>query len=72
MTNTRFIPMARIADESLLNQALDTLQELRCATDMVVKGGSYVSDMNSIDRYSTGATYRSLCSDFMGFRIAWN
>ena len=72
MTGTRFIPMARIADESLLNQALDTLQELGCATDMVVKGGSYVSDMNSIDRYSTGATYRSLCSDYMGFRIAWN
>ena len=72
MTNTRFIPMARIADESLLNQALDTLDEYDCATDMVVKGGSYVSDMNSIDRYSTGATYRSLCSDYMGFRIAWN
>ena len=72
MTGTRFIPMARISDDQLLQNALDTLQEFGTATDMVVKGGSYVSDMNSIDRYSTGATYRSLCSDYMGFRIAWN
>ena len=72
MTGTRFIPMARIADDQLLQNALDTLQEFGSATDMIVKGGSYVSDMNAIDRYSTGATYRSLCSDYMGFRIAWN
>ena len=72
MTETRFIPMARIADDQLLQKTLDRLQEFDTETDMVVKGGSYVSDMNSIDRYSTGATYRSLCSDYMGFRIAWN
>ena len=72
MTSTRFIPMARIADEVTLSKALDTLDAFNSPTDMVVKGGSYVSDMNSIDRFSTGATYRSLCSDFMGFRVAWN
>ena len=72
MTGTRFIPMARIADEATLSQALETLDAFCSNTDMVVKGGSYVSDMSSIDRYSTGAVYRSLCSDYMGFRVAWN
>ncbi len=72
MTGTRFIPMARIADEEALSQALETLEAFSSNTDMVIKGGSYVSDMSSIDRYSTGVTYRSLCSDYMGFRVAWN
>lgn len=72
MTGSRFIPMARIADDELLLKAEETLKAFDTPTDMIVKGGSYVSDMNSIDRYSVGATYRSLCSDFMGFRIAWN
>ena len=72
MTGTRFIPMARIADEATLSQALETLDTFGSNTDMVIKGGSYVSDMSSIDRYSTGVAYRSLCSDYMGFRVAWN
>ncbi len=72
MTGTRFIPMARIADEASLSQALETLDTFDSNTDMVIKGGSYVSDMSSIDRYSTGVAYRSLCSDYMGFRVAWN
>ncbi|MBQ7644135.1 MAG: SUMF1/EgtB/PvdO family nonheme iron enzyme, partial [Spirochaetales bacterium] len=72
MTGTRFIPMARIADEATLSQALETLDTFDSNTDMVIKGGSYVSDMSSIDRYSTGVAYRSLCSDYMGFRVAWN
>ena len=72
MTGTRFIPMARIADEAALSQTLVTLDAFNSNTDMVIKGGSYVSDISSIDRYSTGVTYRSLCSDYMGFRVAWN
>ena len=72
MTGSRFIPMSRIADDQLVSKAEETLKAFETPTDMVVKGGSYVSDMNAIDRYSVGAIYRSLCSDFMGFRIAWN
>ena len=72
MTGTRFIPAARIIGDSVVSSAIAVLDEFNIDTDMVVKGGSYVSDMSAIDRYSVGATYRSLCSDFMGFRIAWN
>ena len=72
MTGTYFIPMARIADESSLIKTIGTLEDLDIQVDMVVKGGSYVSNMNSIDCYSVGSTYRSLCSDYMGFRITWN
>ena len=72
MTGSRFIPTSRIADDELILAAEETLRTFDSATDMIIKGGSYVSDMNAIDRYSVGATYRSLCSDYMGFRIAWN
>ena len=72
MTGTSFIPLSRLADENILLKAEETLALLDSQTDMVVKGGSYVSNMNTTDRYSVGATYRSLCSDYMGFRIAWN
>ena len=72
MTGSAFIPMARIADNALITEAEETLKAFGCPTDMIVKGGSFVSDMKTIDRYSVGVTYRSLCSDYMGFRIAWN
>ena len=72
MTDSAFIPMARIADNALITEAEETLKDFGCPTDMIVKGGSFVSDMKTIDRYSVGVTYRSLCSDYMGFRIAWN
>ncbi|MBR2282519.1 MAG: SUMF1/EgtB/PvdO family nonheme iron enzyme [Spirochaetales bacterium] len=68
MTGTRFIPLARISDADIE----ETLNAYNVQTAMVVKGGSYVSDMKSIDRYSVGVASRRLCSDFMGFRIAWN
>ncbi len=68
MTGTRFVPLSRISDSDI-SEVLDSFD---VQTDMVVKGGSYVSDLKSIDRYTVGVTTRSLCSDFMGFRIAWN
>ena len=72
MTGTRFIPLSRLADDTTLLKAQEILARMDSSTDMVVKGGSFVSNMNTTDRYSVGATYRSLCSDYMGFRIAWN
>ncbi len=68
MTGSRFIPLSRLASQD----AGSVLDDYDVQNDMVVKGGSYVSDMKSIDRYSVGVVNRSLCSDFMGFRIAWN
>ena len=80
MTGTEFIPLSRIADiqaaqskaQSKTLEAIETLQAYDTQVDMVIKGGSYVLGVNDIDQYSVGTTYRSLCSDFMGFRIAWN
>ncbi len=68
MTGTRFIPLSRLVSEDLSS----VLDDYDTQTSMVIKGGSYVSDYKAIDRYTVGVTYRSLCSDFMGFRIAWN
>lgn len=72
MTGSAFIPLSRIADSSLVAQARQILEDYGTPADMVVKGGSYISDYKTVDRYSVGTTYRSLCSDYMGFRIAWN
>ncbi len=72
MTGTCFLPLSRIADQSALDAALETIGEFGANADMVIKGGSYISDFSVIDSYSVGTTYRSLCSDYMGFRIAWN
>lgn len=68
ITGTPFVPLARIsnADVQSILESYDT------QVDMVVKGGSYVNSASAINRYSVGTTYRSLCSDYMGFRIAWN
>ncbi len=72
MTGTEFIPLSRVIGQGVVDKARTLLKEYDTPVDMVVKGGSYVLGMGSIDRYSVGTTYRSLCSDFMGFRIAWN
>lgn len=68
ITDTPFIPLARIASDN----ADQMLATYNTQVDMVVKGGSYVNSPSAIDRYSVGTTYRSLCSDYMGFRVAWN
>ena len=68
MTSTNYIPLARISKTDII----DILTQYNTQTDMVVKGGSYVNKPSEIDNYSVGVTYRSLCSDYMGFRIVWN
>ena len=72
MTSTQLIPLARVADSADVANTAKVLADNGVETDIVIKGGSYISDHKTIDRYSVGATYRSLCSDYMGFRIAWN
>lgn len=71
MTSTPYIPLARLASETELSKACQMLTDYNVQVDMVVKGGSYVNSPTDVDRYSVGVTYRSLCSDFMGFRVAW-
>lgn len=72
MTDTDLIPLARIIRGKTVENAREVLRAYDTQCDIVVKGGSYVNALGSIDRYSVGTAYRSLCSDFMGFRIAWD
>jgi len=72
MTSSPVIPLARIFTQDWIERAEEILEKYDVQTDMVVKGGSYISNMSDVDIYTVGTTYRSLCSDFMGFRIAWN
>lgn len=69
MTGTAYVPLSRLDGSS---EVYKVLEKYSTKADTVVKGGSYVNDKNSIDAYSTGIAYKSLCSDYMGFRIAWN
>lgn len=42
------------------------------ATDIVVKGGSYLNDPDRINRATVGVLGRDECSETAGFRIVWN
>jgi formylglycine-generating enzyme required for sulfatase activity len=72
MTDTDLIPLSRVIKGHTVENARKVLRSYDTQCDIVVKGGSYVNAVGSIDRYSVGSAYRSLCSDFMGFRIAWD
>ena len=72
MTSTRFIPLSRVAADSQVEKAVETLEQYNANTDMVVKGGSYGNDQSELSMYTTGLTSRSFCSSFIGFRIVWN
>ena len=73
MTGSAFIPLSRISDADDVAKARAILSENGTPADIVLKGGSYVSsNYRTIDCYTMGTAYRSLCSDYMGFRIAWN
>ena len=72
MTDTDLVPLARTLKNNSADNARAILRDYDTQCDIVVKGGSYVNAVGSIDRYSVGSAYRSLCSDFMGFRIAWD
>lgn len=66
ITSTPYIPLLSLFDYSVYN----TLEKYNANVEVIVKGGSYVSD-STINTYSIGTTSLDLCSDFMGFRIAW-
>ena len=70
-TSTPYIPLSRLVTTAECTTALQVLSTLDAQTDIIVKGGSYVN-ATEITAYSVGTTYRSLCSDYMGFRIVWN
>ena len=72
LTSTKFIPLARISADVQIEGVDSLLDRYGIATDMVVKGGSYVNDPSEVDRYTVGITTREFCSSYMGFRVVWN
>lgn len=71
-TCTPYVPLFRLISGQESMDASQVISNLDAQVDMVVKGGSYVNSASEIDAYSVGTAYRSLCSDYMGFRIVWN
>ena len=71
-TSTPYIPLSRLVSVSASQQAVSTLEALDVQASMIVKGGSYVNVASEVNAYTVGTAYRSLCSDFTGFRVVWN
>ena len=65
-TSTPYIPLSRVSDYDRL---ID-LSGLYKSDDVIIKGGSYVSDPASISIDSVGITSKSMCSEFCGLRLA--
>ncbi|AEC01807.1 SUMF1/EgtB/PvdO family nonheme iron enzyme [Parasphaerochaeta coccoides] len=68
MTQTVFMPLARAMDYTEL-QTLSTL--MPDDVPIILKGGSYISDSRNITRHTVGVAGPDECSDYMGFRVAW-
>ena len=65
-TSTPFIPLSRTTDyDKIIN-----LGNMYGYDDVIVKGGSYVSDPSSISIDTVGITSKSTCSEFCGLRLA--
>lgn len=65
-TSTPFIPLSRLSDYD----KIITLSNEWKYDDVIVKGGSYVSDPSSITIETVGTTSKSMCSEFCGLRLA--
>ena len=65
-TSTPCIPLSRTTDyDKIIN-----LGNMYGYDDVIVKGGSYVSDPSSISIDTVGITSKSTCSEFCGLRLA--
>lgn len=62
-TSESFVPLARYTG---IKPSKDSL-----ASDIVIKGGSYLNDPAGIDRATIGVSSRTSCSETTGFRVAW-
>lgn len=69
MTDTVFIPLARASDDYAGLQKLSSL--MPDDVPVVIKGGSFLSDPLLVTSHTAGVAGPSECSDYMGFRVAW-
>lgn len=72
LTGSSFVPLSRICDTPDMSSIENIIEKYNAETTVIVKGGSYANTPSSIDAYTVGTAYKSLCSDYMGFRIVWN
>ena len=63
MTQDSFIPLSRFLGDSS-NMFAD-------ASDIIVKGGSFLNDPNHVTIATVGVQSRTTCSETTGFRIVW-
>lgn len=65
-TSTPYIPLMRVGGyESALE-----LASIYPSEDIIIKGGSYINDSNSINANTVGVTTKKSCSEYVGFRVS--
>ena len=64
MTRSPFIPLERYLGYSIEPKETEVM--------MILKGGSYLNDEQSVDTASVGLIAQDECSDTAGFRIVWD
>lgn len=67
-TSTPFVPLSRIND--LYDKVVELSSSLNPSLDIIVKGGSYLSDPSLITNESVGIMKKSTCSEYCGIRIS--
>lgn len=65
-TSTPYIPLSRLTDYKKIIDLSNTYNY----DDVIIKGGSYVSDPSTISIETVGITSKSMCSEFCGLRLA--
>ena len=67
-TSTPFVPLSRLSDYTdIIRMSSDFGYD-----DIIVKGGSYITDPDKVDIQTVGIASRSQCSEFCGLRLAKN
>lgn len=65
-TSSSYIPLGRVSGYA----EAEELSAIYPYDDIVIKGGSYISDFSKVSLDSVGVMTRSACSEYTGFRIA--
>ncbi len=69
MTSSPFIPLGRLSGN--LTDLVQTIDLLDVQTEIIVKGGSYINIPTDITINTVGTAAKATCSEYTGFRIAW-
>ncbi|MFA7109680.1 MAG: SUMF1/EgtB/PvdO family nonheme iron enzyme, partial [Sphaerochaetaceae bacterium] len=69
-TTTPFIPLARVMEMNNIN--INSLfDDYQINSNIIIKGGSYISDPSNINKSTVGTMAQNECSAYTGFRVAW-